>query len=84
MSKKNKIYEVIITEDGLDNYNSDNISAKDMAENLGIDSVMTDFQWDEDLKKGLILTGRIIDEVSVEDALSEMKNVEYIDEVKES
>ena len=33
------------------------ISAKDMAENLGIDSVMTDFEWDEDINRGLILTG---------------------------
>ena len=84
MSKKNKIYEIIIDEEGLDNYKKCNISAKDMAENLGIDSVMTDFQWDEDIKKGLILTGRILDSISVEDALSEMKGVEYIDCVRES
>ena len=84
MSKKSTIYEITITEDGLGNYKSDTISAKDMAENLGIDSVMTDFEWDEDIKTGLILTGRIIDDISVEDALSELKNVEYIDRVNES
>ena len=84
MTKKNKIYEITITEDGLDNYKGHNISAKDIAEDLGIDSVMTDFQWDEDLKKGLILTGRILDSISVEDALEEMKTAEYIQCVEES
>jgi len=84
MSKKSTIYEITITEDGLDNYKKYNISAEDMAENLGIDSVMTDFQWDEDSKKGLILTGRILDSISVEDAFSEIQGAEYIDSVQES
>lgn len=84
MSTKSTIYEVTITEEGLENYNSDTISAKDMAENLGIDDVMTDFEWDEDIERGLILTARIIDDISVEDALSELKNTEYIDHVEES
>lgn len=84
MSIKNKIYKISITEDGLDDYKACNISANDMAENLGIDAVMTDFEWDDDLNKGLILTGRIVDEVSVEDALSEILNAEYIAGVKES
>ena len=84
MSKKSKIYEITISEDGLDNYKKYNINAEDMAENLGIDSVMTDFQWDEDSEKGLILTGRILDSISVEDAFSEMQGAEYIDSVQES
>lgn len=84
MSKKNKIYEIIISEDGLDNYKGQDISAKDMAYDLGIDSVMTDFQWDEDVKKGLILTGRILDSISVEDAFEELENAEYIEGVVES
>ncbi|GCD10628.1 hypothetical protein LGL55_00605 [Clostridium tagluense] len=84
MSMKNTIYEVTITEDGLDNYKRDTISAKDMAENLGIDAVMTDFQWDEDIKRGLILTGRIIDDISIEDALEELDNTEYIESVEKS
>ncbi|MCB2294303.1 hypothetical protein LGK95_12345 [Clostridium algoriphilum] len=84
MTEKNTIYEIMIDEEGLDNYHKYNISAEDMAEELGIDSVMTDFQWDEDLKKGLILTGRILDSISVEDALSEMKGAEFIDGVKKS
>jgi len=84
MSIKNKIYKVSITEDGIDDYKAHNISAKDMAENLGIDAVMTDFEWDDDLKKGIILTGRIVDEVSVEDALEEILNTEYIAGVNES
>jgi len=84
MSKKNKIYEIIITEDGLNDYEGNNINAKDMAESLGIDSVMTDFQWDEDLEKGTILTGRILDSISLEDALEEMENAEYIDAIVES
>ena len=84
MSTKSTIYEVTITEEGLENYRCDTISAKDMAENLGIDAVMTDFQWDEGIESGLILTARIIDDISVEDALSELKNVDYIDHVEES
>jgi len=84
MSKKNTIYEITISEDGLDNYNSYDISAKGMAENLGIDEVMTDFEWDENLDKGQILTGRIIDDISIEDALAEMENTEYIEDIKES
>ena len=84
MSMKNTIYEVIITEAGLDNYKRDTISAKDMAENLGIDAVMTDFEWDEDIKRGLILTARIIDDISVEDALAEVENTEYIESVEKS
>jgi hypothetical protein len=84
MSIKNTIYEITITEDGLDNYKRDTISAKDMAENLGIDAVMTDFEWDEDAKRGLILTGRIIDDISVEDALAEVENTEYIESVEKS
>jgi len=84
MSEKSKIYEITISEDGLDTYKSYDISAKDMAENLGIDSVMTDFQWDENIKSGLILTGRILEDISVEDALSELKNAEYIERVNES
>jgi len=84
MSKKNTIYEITISEDGLENYNSSDISAKDMAENLGIDAVMTDFEWDENIKKCQILTGRIIEDISVEDAISEMENVEYIEGVRES
>ncbi|MBU3072023.1 hypothetical protein E4V42_04265 [Clostridium estertheticum] len=84
MSKKNKIYEITISEDGLENYKGQDISAKDMAEDLGIDSVMTDFQWDEDLKKGVILTGRILDSISVEDAFEELENAEYIEDVVES
>lgn len=84
MPTKNTIYEITITDEGLDNYKSDTISAKDMAENLGIDSVMTDFEWDEDISRGLILTGRIVDDTSVQDALSEMKGIEYIESVEKS
>ncbi len=81
MSMKRTIYKITITEDGLENYESHNISAKDMAENLGIDSVMVDFEWDEDRKKGLILTARINDDISIQDALSEVKSAEYIESV---
>ncbi len=79
MPKKYTIYEITISEEGLDNYKNSNISAKDIADDLGIDSVMTDFQWDEDT-----LTARIIDDISVEDALYEMRNAEFIEGVKES
>jgi len=79
MSKKYKIYEIKISEEALDTYKVNDSSASDMAETLGLDSVMTDFQWDEN-----ILTARIIDDISVEDALSELKNVEFIESVDES
>ena len=84
MSTKHTIYEITITKEGLDNYKSDTSSAIDMAENLGIDSVMTDFEWDEDVKKGLIITARILDDISVQDALSEVEDTEYIDNIEES
>lgn len=79
MSKKYTIYEIKISEDALATYGTPNISANDIAENLGIDSVMTDFQWDED-----ILTARIIDDISDEDALYELESVEFIESVKKS
>jgi repressor of nif and glnA expression len=84
MSTKHKIYKITITEDGLANYKSKSISAKDMAENLGIDSVMDDFEWDENVDKGQILTARIIDDISEQDALGEVKNAEYIESVEKS
>lgn len=84
MSKKHIIYEITIAEEILDSYKSENTSAKDVAENLGIDSVMTDFEWDEDIKRGRILTARVIDDISVEDALSELENVEFVENVDES
>lgn len=79
MSKKYTIYEITISEDALATYGSSIIDANDIAENLGIDSVMTDFQWDED-----ILTARIIDDISDEDALYELESVEFIESVKKS
>lgn len=79
MSKKYTIYEIKVSEDALATYGGHSISANDIAENLGIDSVMTDFQWDED-----ILTARILDDISVQDALSELENVEFIESVDES
>ncbi|MGV8984513.1 hypothetical protein [Clostridium sp.] len=84
MSINNKIYEIIISDEGLDTYRGSNISANTMGEYLGINEVMTDFEWDEDVNKGVILYGRIQDDISVEDALEELKNVEYIEKVEES
>ncbi|MBU3188482.1 hypothetical protein K9O30_03800 [Clostridium bowmanii] len=84
MPINNKIYEIIISDEGLDTYRGSNISANTMGEYLGINEVMTDFEWDEDVNKGVILYGRILDDISVEDALEELKNVEYIEKVEES
>ena len=84
MSVNNKIYKVIISDEGLDTYRGSNISANTMGEYLGINEVMTDFEWDEDVNKGVILYGRILDDISEEDALEELKNVEYIEKVEES
>lgn len=84
MSINNKIYEITISDEGLDNYRGFNISANTMGEYLGINEVMTDFEWDEDVNKGVILYGRILDDISEEDALEELKNLEYIEKVEES
>ena len=84
MSINNKIYEIIISDEGLENYKGSNISANTMGEYLGINEVMTDFEWDEDVNKGVILYGRILDDISEKDALEELKNVEYIEKVEES
>lgn len=84
MSINNKIYEIIISDEGLDIYKDSNISANTMGEYLGINEVMTDFEWHEDVSKGVILYGRILDDISEEDALEELKNLEYIEKVQES
>ena len=84
MSEKHQIYEISITEDIIDTYKNENTNAKDVAEDLGINSVMTDFQWDDSVTKGKILTARIIDDISEEDAISELYNAEFIESVKKS
>jgi len=84
MSQNHKIYEIIITEDGLNNYRGFNISAGTMGEYLGINNVMTDFEWDEDINKGVILYARIVDDIAVEDALAQLEGVEFIETVYES
>ena len=84
MPENNKIYEIIITEEGLDTYRGFNISANTMGEYLGINDVMTDFAWDEDVNKGIILYAKVIDNVSVEDALAELEGVEYIERVEQN
>ncbi|MFT5872350.1 MAG: hypothetical protein ACI8WT_001281 [Clostridium sp.] len=84
MLKNEKIYEIIITEEGLSNYSGFNISADTMGEYLGINSIMTDFEWDEDVKKGVILYARLLDDISEGDALAKLENVEFIETVQES
>lgn len=84
MSDNEKIYEIIITEEGLDTYRGSNISANTMGEYLGINRVMTDFEWDEDINKGVILYAKVIGDVSAEDALAELEGIEYIEKVEES
>ncbi|MBU3142658.1 hypothetical protein [Clostridium sp. CF012] len=44
---------------------------------------MTDFEWDEDINRGVILYARIKDGVLVEGALSKLEDVEYIETVEE-
>jgi hypothetical protein len=84
MSRNDKIYEIIITEEGLENYSGFNISADTMGEYLGINSIMTDFEWDEDVNKGVILYARVLDHISEGDALSQLENVEFIETIHES
>jgi len=84
MSKNDQIYEIIITEEGLNTYRGSNPSANKMGEYLGINSVMTDFEWDGDINKEIILYAKIKDDVSVKEALADLENVEYIEKVRES
>lgn len=84
MLKEDKTYEIIISEEGLDTYRGSNISAKTMGEYLGINSVMTDFEWDEDVNKEIILYAKILENISEEDALAKLEDVEFIDKVEES
>ncbi|MBU3161329.1 hypothetical protein KPL37_16595 [Clostridium frigoris] len=84
MSVNDKTYEIVITKEGLDTYRGSNISASTMGEYLGINSVMTDFEWDEDVNKGIILYAKVIDDIKAEDALSQLEGVEFIEKVEES
>ncbi len=84
MSKEDKIYEIIISEEGLNTYRGFNISADTMGEYLGINSVMTDFEWDGDVNKEVILYAKILDNISEKDALAKLEDVEFIDKVEES
>lgn len=84
MQENDKVYEIIITEEGLDTYRGTNISASTMGEYLGINDVMTDFEWDGDVNKDIILYAKVIDNIEVKDALASLEDVEFIDKVEES
>ena len=55
-----------------------------MGEYLGISSVMTDFEWDGDVNRDIILYAKVKEDTSVEDALASLEDVEFIDRVDES
>ena len=84
MSVNDKTYEIIITQEGLDTYSGSNISANTMGEYLGINSVMTDFEWDEDVNKGVILYAKVQDDITAEDAIAELEGIEFIERIEES
>ena len=84
MSVNDKTYEIVITQEGLDTYRGSNISASTMGEYLGINNVMTDFEWDEDVNKGVILYAKILSDMTPEDAIAELEGVEFIEKVEES
>jgi len=84
MTQEDKIYEIIISEEGLNTYRGINISAETMGEYLGINSVMTDFEWDEDPNKEIILYAKLLENISEKDALAKLEDVEFIDKVEES
>ena len=84
MQVNDKVYEIIITQEGLDTYRGTNISASTMGEYLGINNVMTDFEWDGDVNKDIILYAKVIDNIKVKDALASLEDVEFIDKVEES
>jgi len=84
MPKKDKIYEIIISEEGLNTYRGCRISAETMGKYLEIDSIMTDFSWDEDINREVILYAKILGDISERDALSKLEDIEFIDRVDES
>ncbi len=84
MQENDKVYEIRITQEGLDTYRGSNISASTMGEYLGISNVMTDFEWDGDVNRDIILYAKVIDNVEVKDALASLEDVEFIDKVEES
>lgn len=83
MSRKTTVYAIEITEEGFENFGDDSTSAEEMAEQLKINSIMTDFSWDESENRNLILTARIKDDVKVGEALEELASNEYISSVYE-
>lgn len=84
MPNNDKTYEIIITQEGLDTYRGTNISASTMGEYLGISSVMTDFEWDGDVNRDIILYAKVKDDITAEDALASLEDVEFIDRVDKS
>jgi hypothetical protein len=84
MQANDKVYEIIITQEGLDTYRGSNISASTMGEYLGISNVMKDFEWDGDVNRDIILYAKVIDNIDVKDALASLEDVEFIDKVEES
>ncbi|MGH4052918.1 MAG: hypothetical protein ACREVX_16590 [Clostridium sp.] len=84
MPNNDKVYEITITQEGLDTYRGTNISANTMGEYLGISSVMTDFEWDGDVNRDIILYAKVKDDITAEDALASLEDVEFIDRVDKS
>ncbi len=79
MEQESTIYKIEISQEGFENFGDDTLTqAKDMGESLKLDYVMTDFNWDEDNNRNLILTAKIRDDVLVDDALSEIEENQYI------
>lgn len=76
MAHKENIYKIQISKQGFMNFGNDSItSPENMAGSLGLDGIMTDFNWSEDENNTtLILTARIKDDVSVNDAFSEIQD----------
>jgi hypothetical protein len=74
MAHKKNLYKIQISKQGFVNFGNDSItSAENMGGSLGLNDIMTDFNWSEDEdNRNLILTARIKDDVSVNDAFSEI------------
>ena len=79
MIKNETIYAIELTREAIENYGDDSTAPSYMAEHLGIDNVMTEFSWEENENRNLILTARILDGVNEGEALAELKDNEYVE-----
>ena len=85
MSKENKVYKITITNEGFEDYKGFNTSAETFASDIGIDTVLTNFQWEDDYEnQSIFLIAIAEDGVSEEEIYDEINDNEYIDNISET